>query len=329
MKRDWKKYLPVIALLLFVAAVIIALIIAQGVSRRAPIAPTAPERPRAAVCLLEFDIVPPVCNSTCTEDAQCGSGTICYITPSGETATSSGTATGSAQAAGFCRNPSCTESVSCLCATPSPTPTPTPSPTPSPTPTVQGGFFIRKYQDTNGNGSQQTGEPGLTWKFQWSQDGGNTWNDYQTDGSKLGEGGVITLPVGTAVKIREIAASGWTSTTATTVDLTIRANDNQLMVFGNWQPVASATPTPTPVAQCNSTCVTSSDCPTSMNCVTGFCRNPSCSTSTNCVCATVATTTPTPAPEELPKSGVIDDTLKLVGAGVGAIILGLIALLAL
>ncbi len=400
--KNLKKYLPVIALLLFVALVIIALIVAQGVSRKAPIAPTAPEKPKAAVCLVSFDIVPPVCNSACTQDSECATGTVCFkdmtcnlvaapprpcpegyfcdisntlteatimagdgvcrvakpvacnLTvnpprecPTGYTCRTSsnllgadGTCVPNETIGGFCRNPECTKAADCICpsatptATPSPTPTATPtatptgSPTPTPTGAPQGGFFIRKYNDKNGNGKQDTSETGLTWNFQWSQDNGTTWNDYQTDETKLGEGGVVYLPTDTKVKIREIAKTGWTSTTATNVELTIKTNDNQLMVFGNWQPVSSPTPTATPVAKCNSACVTNSDCPTSMNCVNSFCRNPSCVDNANCVCQG-ATATPTATPEQLPKSGVLDDTLKLLGAGAGAIILGLIALLAL
>src|SRR5258708_34309911 len=57
----------------------------------------------------------------------------------------------------------------------------------------------------------------------------------------------------------------------------------------------TATPTPTPVAQCGTTCTTNSDCPTSMVCYVGVCRNPSCTTDSSCLCAT-ATPTPTVPP---------------------------------
>lgn len=248
---------------------------------------------------------PPVCNDVCSSNTECTTGMTCYKQNEGDTS-------------GYCRNPSCTSANNCLCTSPTPTPTPTDTP--------KGGFYIRKYYDHNGNGTQDSGDEGLTWNFQWTKDNGATWNDYQTDATKLGEGGVVYLDGGTKVQIKEKAADTWTATTPTTVDLTIKLNDNQLMVFGNWH---GATPTPTPVLSCNSVCSTNSDCPSSMNCVDSACRNPSCAGSTNCICQTTSTPTPTPTPETLPRSGAIDDTLKLVGAGVGALLLGLVGLLAL
>src|SRR5476651_2179738 len=56
---------------------------------------------------------------------------------------------------------------------------------------------------------------------------------------------------------------------------------------------ATATPTPSPVPQCGTTCSTNADCPTSMVCYVGLCRNPSCTTDSSCLCAT---TTPTASP---------------------------------
>jgi hypothetical protein len=98
-----------------------------------------------------------------------------------------------------------------------------------------GGFFIRKYNDENGNGYQDTSEKGMTWKFRWESNGDNTWHDYETSADHLGEGGVVYLPEGTQVRIREVSADGWTATTPTEVTIHIRSNDNQLMVFGNWR----------------------------------------------------------------------------------------------
>ncbi len=98
-----------------------------------------------------------------------------------------------------------------------------------------GGFFIRKYNDRNGSGYQDSGEEGLSWKFQWDSNGDGNWHDYDTFADHLGEGGVVYLPVDTQVRIREKSKDGWTATTVTEVMIHIRANDNQLMVFGNWQ----------------------------------------------------------------------------------------------
>lgn len=157
--------------------------------------------------------------------------------------------------------------------TPTPTPTPSPSPTPTPQPSCNkvcnvdsdcdggfickshdntktcrlktnpdndkcdnvGGFFVRKYHDENGNGSQDKDEKGLSWKFEWDKNGDGNWQAYETFADHLGEGGVVTLPDGTQVRIREKAENGWTATTATEVTLRIKAGENQLMVFGNWK----------------------------------------------------------------------------------------------
>ena len=107
-------------------------------------------------------------------------------------------------------------------------------------------------------------------------------------------------------------------------------------------PSTSASPTPSPVPQCGTTCSTNSDCPSSMVCYVGVCRNPSCTTDSSCLCATgtptpsptvtatstpiaqVTTSTPTP---ELPQAGVSAPTIMgvLVSAIliVGALILAL------
>lgn len=88
------------------------------------------------------------------------------------------------------------------------------------------------------------------------------------------------------------------------------------------------TPTPTPVPQCGNTCNSNSDCPSSMICYTGVCRNPSCTTSGNCICATATptppsivvappTTTPT-----LPKSGDIAPTVLGIVGGMILLIAG-------
>ncbi len=61
----------------------------------------------------------------------------------------------------------------------------------------------------------------------------------------------------------------------------------------------TASPTPTPVAECGSTCTSSSQCPGTMICSGGLCRNPSCTTDTDCICAT-PTPTPSPTPSPTP-----------------------------
>jgi uncharacterized repeat protein (TIGR01451 family) len=94
------------------------------------------------------------------------------------------------------------------------------------------------------------------------------------------------------------------------------------------------TPTPTP-ASCNNTCSVDSDCKSGLDCVSGKCKNPSCTSETDCVCATPAPATPTPTsapitqatPEpSLPDAGI--PTPTLVGLAAGSLLL-MFAILAL
>lgn len=113
---------------------------------------------------------------------------------------------------------------------------------------LKGGFFIRAYQDLNGNGSQDSSEVGLSRKFQWQVNNDNTWRDYETFSNQNGEGGVVSLPVNSVVVIRETVPSGWTATTPTQPTVTIKENTNARMVFGSRQPVNTVKPTVKPIA---------------------------------------------------------------------------------
>ena len=61
-------------------------------------------------------------------------------------------------------------------------------------------------------------------------------------------------------------------------------------------PAPTPTPTPSPITGCNFACVTNTDCPSTMICYQGACRNPSCVTAASCVCGGAATPTPAPSP---------------------------------
>lgn len=69
-------------------------------------------------------------------------------------------------------------------------------------------------------------------------------------------------------------------------------------------PSPSVTPSPSSIGgpSCNTSCSTSSQCPSSMTCIiasgqtSGFCRNPSCTSNTSCICASVSPS-PTPPPQ--------------------------------
>ena len=58
-------------------------------------------------------------------------------------------------------------------------------------------------------------------------------------------------------------------------------------------PTPTPTLTPTPPLECNSSCSSNGQCPASMVCSSGKCRNPECTTETSCSCPAP---TPTPTP---------------------------------
>lgn len=136
------------------------------------------------------------------------------------------------------------------------TPTPQPTATATPTPEPSGGFLIRGYFDSNGNGKQDSGESGLSRKYVWDSNADGNWREYETFAAKNGEGGVVTLPVGTQVRIKALESQGWTATSPTQPVIYIRENQNQLMVFGSQQnakfsppPTAKLTTSPKPTAK--------------------------------------------------------------------------------
>lgn len=92
-------------------------------------------------------------------------------------------------------------------------------------------------------------------------------------------------------------------------------------------------PTPTPAAPvgCNNTCVNNADCNNSSYiCWNGQCRLDSNVNSTTCTAATIAGS-PAPGqqpviPEQLPQTG-LNDGLKILGIGIGAVLLGIATML--
>lgn len=99
------------------------------------------------------------------------------------------------------------------------------------------------------------------------------------------------------------------------------------------------TPVTPPVVDdlvCNDVCDLNNDqCPSGTKCIglgtANLCRNPSCSGNSNCVCDTTKTVeTPsqpvaqTPAPIQIPETGRVGDTLKVIGAGILLILASLI-----
>lgn len=98
------------------------------------------------------------------------------------------------------------------------------------------------------------------------------------------------------------------------------------------------TPTPSPVPGCNEVCVTNGDCSNPNHiCVTtadgsNRCRLDNYPNSTTCSVPPIQSVGPTKGaslPQELPVAGGLGDTLKTVIAGVGAVVIGALAILLL
>lgn len=98
----------------------------------------------------------------------------------------------------------------------------------------------------------------------------------------------------------------------------------------------SPVPTPTPAPGCNDNCQTNADCSNSNHiCYAGVCRLDTHPTSPYCVPPTVASNPPAPQtpvastapqqpvlPEELPQTGLLDNTVGLLGLGAAGVIIG-------
>lgn len=241
----------------------------------------------ANTCAIPLSLGAVSCDNLCTADTDCSGGLKC--------------------SAGKCRNNACTGNADCVC-------------------TVGAGFYIIKYNDKNGDGSRQGGEPGLKWDFEWDVNGNNNWTAYQTDDANDGKGPVITLVTpGDVIRVREKGKDGWSSTTATQKSITIVAAQTSNVEFGNWQKTA---------AGCNNSCSTDSDCASGLSCSNGTCRNNACIAKTNCVCDVTTTSTPTAAAKAtpaapLPQSGSTSETIGTIAVGVVIAVLGIIGLFAL
>ncbi len=90
-------------------------------------------------------------------------------------------------------------------------------------------------------------------------------------------------------------------------------------------PTVTATPTTPPTSapvSCNNTCTTTDDCEGSLTCVSGVCRNPSCTAETDCVCDVVSAPQVT-NPPALPNAGVGTPTIISIGAGILLLVVSL------
>lgn len=159
----------------------------------------------------------PQCNSECVNNADCPSDLVC--------------------SSGRCRNEECTGESDCTCSPHEDSP--------------DTGFYVQKFNDLDGDGSKDDGEPGLDWEFEWQKNDDGNWRQYITYADRDGRGGnVANLEPNDKIEIREKAKSGWVATTPTNKTLIMEKEKTKSAQFGNRQPVSSAPPaTATPQPQ--------------------------------------------------------------------------------
>ncbi|MBE9095882.1 DUF4347 domain-containing protein [Tychonema sp. LEGE 07203] len=132
--------------------------------------------------------------------------------------------------------------------TPPPTPTPTPPPTPSPTPILtptpvqQGSISGVKFNDANGNGTQDAGETGLSgWQIFLDADGNNSLDAGETvvTTDTNGNYSFTNLNSNTPYNVREVNQLGWTQTTANPATVNQGIGESRSNVdFGNFQNIS-------------------------------------------------------------------------------------------
>ncbi|MEG3944182.1 SdrD B-like domain-containing protein, partial [Microcoleus sp. w2-18aC4] len=130
---------------------------------------------------------------------------------------------------------------------PTPTPTPTPPPTPTPTPPLpptpvpQSSISGLKFNDGNGNGTQDAEETGLSgWQIFLDANGNNSLDSGETTVTTDNSGNYSfnNLNPGT-YNVREVQQTGWTQTTANPAAVNLGSGESQSNVnFGNFQNIS-------------------------------------------------------------------------------------------
>ncbi|MEG4627133.1 SdrD B-like domain-containing protein [Microcoleus sp. w1-18aA5] len=125
--------------------------------------------------------------------------------------------------------------------TPPPTPTPTPPPTPTPTPVQQGSISGLKFNDGNGNGTQDAEETGLSgWQIFLDANGNNSLDSGETTVTTDNSGNYSfnNLNPGT-YNVREVQQTGWTQTTANPAAVNLGSGESRSGInFGNFQNIS-------------------------------------------------------------------------------------------
>ncbi|MEG4348662.1 SdrD B-like domain-containing protein [Microcoleus sp. LAD1_D3] len=129
--------------------------------------------------------------------------------------------------------------------TPTPTspppPTPTPTPPQPPTPVQQSSISGLKFNDGNGNGTQDAEETRLSgWQIFLDANGNNSLDDGETTVTTDNSGNYSfnNLNPGT-YNVREVQQTGWTQTTANPAAVNLGSGESQSNVnFGNFQNIS-------------------------------------------------------------------------------------------
>lgn len=242
----------------------------------------------------------PACNSACVTSADCPASMTC--------------------SSGACRNPSCVSSATCGCTTTTPSPTPTPVPacnsvcsadSQCPSSMICAGGFCRNPQCTGAAScgcATPTPTPSPT----------PTPTPSPTPTPAPYCNSTCTSNAG--------CPNGMTCSNGACRNPQCTGESDCLCATPTPTPSPTPSPTPTPPPYCGSTCSANSQCPSSMICVSGSCRNVLCTESSNCICATPTPApgaTVTPRPTSLPQAGSAMQTVAMVVFGTGLLGFGL------
>ncbi|CAA9307658.1 Cna B domain protein [uncultured Microcoleus sp.] len=120
-------------------------------------------------------------------------------------------------------------------------PTPTPTPTPPTTPVQQGSISGLKFNDGNGNGTQDAQEIGLSgWQIFLDANGNNSLDSGETTVTTDNSGNYSfnNLNPGT-YNVREVQQTGWTQTTTNPAPINLASGESGSGInFGNFQNIS-------------------------------------------------------------------------------------------
>jgi hypothetical protein len=120
-------------------------------------------------------------------------------------------------------------------------PTPTPSPTPPTTPVPQGSISGLKFNDGNGNGTQDAQETGLSgWQIFLDANGNNSLDAGETavNTDNSGNYSFSNLNPGT-YNVREVQQTGWAQTTTNPAPVNLGSGESRSGInFGNFQNIS-------------------------------------------------------------------------------------------